>query len=45
MELLGFYGITIEEERSIHHLLARMTHLSLTSVIEDMTIKLGVSID
>ncbi|MBL1264518.1 type II toxin-antitoxin system VapC family toxin [Candidatus Methylomicrobium oryzae] len=40
MELLGFPGITLEEERAIHNLLERMTHLSLTPMIEDLTIQI-----
>lgn len=39
MELLGFPGITPEEERAIHNLLERMTYLRLTPVIEDLTIQ------
>jgi len=40
MELLGFPGITPEEERAIHNLLERMTHLSLTPMVEDLTIQI-----
>jgi len=40
MELLGFHSITAEEERAIHNLLDRMAHLSLTPLIEDMTIQI-----
>jgi len=39
MELLGFVGITDHEERTVKALLDRMTHLSLTSAIEELTIQ------
>lgn len=39
MELLGFTGITDYEERTINALLDRMTHLSLTPAIEELTIQ------
>jgi predicted nucleic acid-binding protein len=40
MELLSFHGITTEEETAIQKLLERMTHLSITSAIEDAAIKI-----
>jgi len=39
MELLGFVGITDHEERTVKALLDRMTHLSLTPDIEELTIQ------
>lgn len=39
MELLGFVGITDHEERTVKALLDRMTHLSLTPAIEELTIQ------
>lgn len=40
MELLGFPGITSTEDSLIRQKLERFTHLSLTSPIEDIAIKL-----
>ena len=40
MELLGFPGITREEEALIRQKLVRLTYLPLTPAIEDMTILL-----
>jgi len=39
MELLGFVGITDHEEQTVKALLDRMTHLSLTTDIEELTIQ------
>lgn len=40
MELLGFPGITSAEDNLIRQKLERFTHVSLTSTIEDVVIKL-----
>lgn len=40
MELLGFPGITSTEDNLIRQKLERFTHVSLTSPIEDVVIKL-----
>jgi predicted nucleic acid-binding protein len=40
MELLGFVGITDNEEQAINGLLARMAYLSLNPAIEDAAIQL-----
>ncbi|WP_254258063.1 DNA-binding protein [Methylobacter tundripaludum] len=39
MELLSFPGITENEEQAIESLLDRMTHLSVSPIIEDLTIQ------
>ncbi|ASF44656.1 type II toxin-antitoxin system VapC family toxin [Methylovulum psychrotolerans] len=39
MELLGFVGITEHEERTVKALLDRMTYLSLSPAIEELTIQ------
>jgi hypothetical protein len=38
IELLGFIGITAHEERTVKALLDRMTYLSLSPAIEELTI-------
>ena len=43
MELLGFPGITSEEDNLIRQKLERFTHISLTPAIEDVAIKLRQS--
>lgn len=40
MELLGFPGITEQEEQTIKALLLRMTHLTLNAAIKDTIIQL-----
>jgi hypothetical protein len=39
MELLSFPGTTENEEQAIESLLDRMTHLSVSPIIEDLTIQ------
>lgn len=39
IELLGFVGITLHEERTVKALLDRMTYLSLSPAIEELTIQ------
>ena len=40
MELLGFAGLTEQEEQAINALLSCMPHLTLNAAIEDATIQL-----
>jgi predicted nucleic acid-binding protein len=40
MKLLGFHGITEDEERAIHDVLERMRYLGITPLVEDAAIKI-----
>ncbi|MBP7491066.1 MAG: type II toxin-antitoxin system VapC family toxin [Rhodoferax sp.] len=43
MELLGFTGISRDEETLIRHKLARLTYLPITTAVEDVAISLRQS--